>query len=1032
MTFRDWVERHRRSLLFVTFALATAGLAASFTLPVGLFPTTSFPRIRVEINAGSMPARQMLVDVTEPLEVVARAVPGALDVQSTTSRGSAEMFINFPWGSDMTQALLRVQSAFAQKAADLPGGTSYDVIQMSPNVIMPFISYALISKQVPSAQLRRIAQYQIAPLVTSIPGVRRVGVTGGQTPEVEVSLRPETLRAYGLTLPDVSGAIAATNKLTAVGRLEDNDLLFLAIGNNAFTSMQSVREVTLRNPKGALVRLGDIATVQMGTVPQWLLVDDNGQPAVTIDVYQQDSADSLLLEKAVDARLGDFMKTQSSSIQSFKWYDQTQLVRSSIAALAEAILIGLAFAAGVILAFLRNGRATLVAIMIVPLSVFATVLILWAAGLSFNIMTLGGIAAAIGLLIDDAIVMIEHIARRAGAPGTPSPRSAAVLTAAEEFRSPLFGSSLASVIVHLPLAFLGGLTGAFFKFLSLTMAGSLIISYLLTLFAVPLLARGLIDFSRWRDPDQIREGWLRRTHAAVLQTLFRRPVIVAVGLVVLAGMGYFAFTRVGTGFLPRMDEGGFVIDYYTKPGTSLAETNRELEQVEALLRQDPAVYTYSRRTGAGLGGDLIESYQGDFFVRLVDTSKRAPISEVMDELNQKISSQVPGVTTDFHQLLSDMIGDMVGRPQPIVVKLSAGNPDILGDAGRQLADAMKKVRGIEATSVNNGVVPAGDALEIHVDPAAAAAQGMTATEVQSQVDDYLSGEVVSQYLGTVQEVGVRMWLRSPQARIYRDQLGELPIHAPDGHMFPLGRVAQTTFVAGQPELTRDNLAQIVAVTAELDGSLDLGSTIAGVQHVLEQPGTIPPGVTYSIGGAYQQQQIATRGIERVFVAAVIAEVILLLYLYERFWIPVIIIGSSLISTGAVFIGLWLTGVELNITAMTGTVMIVGIATEMAVFLVSEYQSFGGRLPTRQALYEAALGRVRPITMSTLAMILSLVPLAAAISGSGDQMLQPLAVAIIAGAIVQLPLVLFAMPVVLGYALGRDSPLPVAQPRTASD
>lgn len=1027
MSFRSWAERHRRSLLFVAFVTATAGLAACFTLPVGLFPVTSFPRIRVEISVGSMPARQMLVDVTEPLETVARAVPGALNVQSTTSRGAAEMFIDFPWGSDMTQALLRVQSAFAQKQADLPAGTSYDVIQMSPNIIMPFVSYALISTQIPDADLRRLAQFQIAPLISGIPGVRRVGITGGQTPEVQVRLRAEALRAYGLTLADVSGAIAAINKVSAVGRLDDYDLLFLAIGNNAFTSMQSVRDVTLRTSKGTLLQLGDIADVRMGTVPQWLLVDDNGQPAVTIDVYQQDSADSLQLAKAVDAQLATFMKTQSPAIRTLKWYDQTQLVRSSIAALVEAILIGLVFAAGVILAFLRNWRATLVGIMIVPLSVLSTVLILWAAGLSFNIMTLGGIAAAIGLLIDDAIVMIEHIARRAGAAGVSAPR-AAVLRAAAEFRQPMLGSSLASIIVHVPLAFLGGLTGAFFRFLSLTMAGSLIISYLLTQFTVPLLARGLIDFSRWRDPDQQHESWLRRTHGRVLRTLFQRPYLVGIGVVALAGLGLLAFTRVGTGFLPRMDEGGFVIDYYTRPGTSLAETNRELEQVESILQHDPNVYTYSRRTGAGLGGDLIESYQGDFFVRLVDASRRAPIWSVMDELNQKISSQVPGVSVDLHQLMSDMIGDMVGRPEPIVVKLAAANPDELGSVATRLAEALKKVDGIEPSSVNNGVVPAGDALEIRVDPAAAAAHGMTPTDVQTQIGAYLSGEVASQYLGTVQEVGVRLLLTTPRARIYRDQLDALPIQAPDGHLFPLGQIAHTTFVSGQPELTRDNLAQIVAVTAELDGSADLGSTVARVRQLLEKPDIVPAGITYTIGGAYEQQQIAVHGIERVFVVAVIAEIILLLYLYERLWIPVVIIGSSLISTGAVFLGLWLTGIELNITAMTGTVMIVGIATEMAVFLVCEYQSQGERLPTRQGLYRAALDRLRPITMSTLAMILSLIPLGIAISGSGDQMLQPLAVAIIAGALVQLPMVLLAMPVILGWLLGRDTPPPVAQPR----
>ncbi|HUZ72154.1 MAG TPA: efflux RND transporter permease subunit [Stellaceae bacterium] len=1015
MSFVGWLEHHRRSLLFIAFALALAGIFAGITLPVGLFPVTSFPRIRIEIDAGSMPAKQMLIDVTEPLEEVARAVPGAVDVESTTSRGAAEIFVDFPWGSDMSRALLSVDAAFAQKLADLPKGTSYDVIQMSPNVIMPFVSYALISHRVAPAALRRLAQYQIAPLLTGIPGVRRVGVLGGQTPEVQVTIGPQQLQAYGLTLSDVANAISATNVVTAVGRLEDNDLLYLAIDNDAFTSVASVRNVTLRTGRGGIVRLGDIAKVDMGSVPQWLLVDDNGQPAVTFDVYQQDSADSLSLAQEVTRRLDAFMKTQPKTVHLYKWYDQTDLVRSSIAAVEEAIVIGLVFAAFVILGFLRNWRATVVAMTVVPLSVLITVLLLMLLGMTFNIMTLGGIAAAIGIVIDDVIVMIEHIARRAGVPGTAHPQ-AAVLLAAKEFLSPLFGSSLATVIVFAPLAFLSGVTGAFFKFLSLTMTSALVISYVLTALVVPLLARSIIDFGKWRDPDHGRETWLRRTHGRILRLFFAHPGLIAVGVIVLVGAGTLAYDHVGTGFLPRMDEGGFVLDYYTAPGTSLAETNRELEEVEAILKKDPNVYTYSRRTGAGLGGDLTEAYQGDFFVRLVDPSRRPPIGTVMDEITTKVTDQVPGISFDTHQILSDMIGDMVGRPQPIVVELSARDPDVLGGVANNVADAIAKVPGVEPASVNNGVVPAGDALEIHVDPAAAAMENVTPAEVEAQVYHYLHGAVVTRYLGTVQDVGIRLWLDPPQDKIYRDTLGKLPIRTPDGHVFPLDTVAQTKFVAGQPELTRDNLAQIVAVTAQIGGGHDLGSTIAAVKEVLDKPGLIPAGVYYTIGGAYKQQQMAVNGMIKVFAAAVVAEIVLLLFLYERFAIPIIVILSSMISTGAVFIGLWLTGVELNITAMMGMVMIVGIATEMAIFLVSEYQALEKTMPSRQALYEAALNRLRPITMSTLAMILALVPLGAGISGSGDQMLQPLAIAIIAGITVQLPLVLFAMPVIIGLTV----------------
>ena len=1012
MTVAAWIERHRRSILFVTFALGLAGLVAVFVLPVGLFPVTSFPRIRAEISAGSMPAKQMLVDVTEPLEEVARAVPGAIDVESTTSRGTAEMFIDFPWRYDMTRALLTVEAAFGQKLPDLPQGTSYDIIQMSPNIIMPFVSYALISNRVPQSELKRIAQYQITPLLSGIAGVRRVGVLGGQTPEVQVTVRPDALAAHGLTLADLAQALSSTNVVTAVGRLQDNDLLFLAISNNTFTSLQSVRDVTVRAGKSGLVRVGDIAQVEMGSIPQWLLVEDNGRPAVTFDVYQQDDADSLTLAKKVEQALAGFMKTQSPAIELYRWYDQTELVRSSAAAVAEAIVIGLVFAGFVILGFLRNWRATIVAMIIVPISVLVTVLVLYTLGLSFNIMTLGGIAAAIGLLIDDVIVMIEHIARRAGAPGIENPR-AVVLAAAEEFRSPLIGSSLASVIVFIPLAFLTGITGAFFKFLSLTMAAALVISYALTMFAVPLLARGLIDFDAWQDPAQRREGWLRRTHERALRRLAARPLYIALGVAVLIAGGYFAYRNVGTGFLPRMDEGGFVLDYYTKPGTSLEETNRELGEVEAILKANPSVYTYSRRTGAGLGGDMKESYQGDFFVRLVDPGKRPPIWSVMDDITAKITSDVPGVQFDIHELLSDMIGDMVGRPQPIVVKLSARDPDVLGDVATKVAAEIAKVPGIEPPSVNNGVVPAGDALEVRVDPAAAAAEGLTASDVTDQVSHYLGGAVVTQYLGTVQDVGVRLWLGAPQKRIRRDEVDRLPIRSADGRLIPLGTVAKTHFVAGQPELTRDNLAQIVAVTAEIGGAHDLGSTIAAMRRVLDRPGLIPTGVSYTIGGAFEQQQLAARGMMEVFAAAVVAEIILLLYLYERFVLPLVIIVSSIVSTGAVFIGLAITGVELNITAMMGMVMIVGIATEMAVFLVSEYQVLAREMPRREAIHRAALDRLRPIAMSTLAMILALVPLGAAISGSGDQMLQPLAIAIISGICLQLPLVLLAMPVVIG-------------------
>jgi multidrug efflux pump subunit AcrB len=471
-----------------------------------------------------------------------------------------------------------------------------------------------------------------------------------------------------------------------------------------------------------------------------------------------------------------------------------------------------------------------------------------------------------------------------------------------------------------------------------------------------------------------------------------------------------------------MDEGGFVLDYQSAPGTSLAETNRELEEIEAILKRDPDVRAFSRRTGAGLGGDFMESYQGDVVARLVEPSRRPPIWQVMDDLTEKITREVPGIRFDIHQLLGDMIGDMVGRRQPIVVKLTAKNPAVLGSVAKRVAAAIAKVPGIEPASVDNGVIPAGDALEIDVDPTAAAMAGVTPSAVEAEIYRYLHGAVATRYLGVRQPVGVRVWLDPPESRIYRDELRNLLIRGTDGHFFPLSTVARIRFIAGQPEIARDNLAEIVAVTAEIGGEHDLGSTVAAVKKVLAAPNLIPPGVYYDMGGLYKQQQIAVRGMVAVFAAAALAEAVLLLFLYERFLLPPIIILSSLLATSAVFIGLYLTGVELNITAMMGMVMIVGISTEMAIFFVSEFMALEKTMPAREALVEAALNRLRPITMSTLAMILALFPLAAALSGSGDQMLQPLAVAIIAGVTVELPLVLLAMPVAIGRLLGaKDGP-----------
>jgi len=601
--------------------------------------------------------------------------------------------------------------------------------------------------------------------------------------------------------------------------------------------------------------------------------------------------------------------------------------------------------------------------------------------------------------------MIEHIVRRAGAAGD-GPERSDVLSAGREFLTPLTGSSLATVIVFAPLAFLSGVTGSFFKALSVTMAAALIVSYLLTAFAAPLLTDLIVDFRTWRDPAHGKQGRLERWHGMLLERLVARPWIIAAIFAPLLALGVLAYAQLGTGFMPAIDEGGFVIDYRALPGTSLIETDREIRQIEAILRDTPEVRTFSRRTGLGFGGDFNEPNSGDFFVRLKGGSRR-PIEDVMAEVRQRAERDVPGVELEFAQLMEDLIGDLTGVPQPIEVKLNAPDPADLIPAARKVAGAIGKIPGV--VEVKDGVVLAGDALDIKIDPGAAALDGLDADEVTKQVDAYLAGTVATQVPEAVKMVGVRVWL-PPSGRRYDSDVASLPLRAPDGHLVPLSRIASVVPATGQPELTRENLTRMVAVTGRIEGR-DLGSTVGDVQKLLDRPGFLKAGVTYTLGGLYQQQRIAFAGLARVFVAAAASEFLLLLVLYESFVLAGIILATSIFSVTAVFTGLWLTGIELNITAMMGMTMIIGISTEMAIFFVSEFQMLAKTMPEDRAAIEASRNRLRPIAMTTFAAILTLLPLALAI-GQGSAMQQPLAIAIIAGLMLQFPAVLLVMPVAL--------------------
>ena len=995
---------HRRSILFLVACLALAGIAAAFKLPVALFPHVDFPRVVVSVEAGDRPADQMVIAVTRPVEQAVRSVPGVVSLRSTTSRGSAEISINFGWGDDMVAALLQVESAINSALPELPAGVRFDVRRMDPTVF-PVAAYSLTSATASLVELRDLANYQLAPLLSSINGVAKVITNGGQEAEYRVEIDPEKLAAFDLTFNDVANALSATNVLQAVGRMEDHYKLYLLLSDTRIRSLEMISDTVLRSGGSGLVRLEDIARVYATTAPNWLRVTADGNDAVLLQVYQQPDGNTVQIVDDVKQRLQEYHEKLPPDVQVANWYDQSQLISESAKSVRDAILIGVFLAALVLLGFMRSLKITLVAILVVPSALASTVLLLDVLHMSFNIMTLGGMAAAIGLIVDDAIVVIEHIIRR-----LRESNSDVVLTireAAIEFGSPLLGSSAATIVIFAPLAFLDGVTGAFFRPLSLTMVSSLLVSFLLAWLAVPLLAEHVLD-RKDAEKEDVGPlfGRLQQHYRGLMHRLLNKPALIFIAIVPLLVVGAIAWKQVGSGFMPHMDEGGFTLDYICPPGTSLSETDRLLQQVETIITSNPAVESYSRRTGLQLGGGLTEANQGDYFVRL-KPFPRPPLDQVMDEIRKRIENEVPGVDIELILLMEDLIGDLTAVPQPVEIKIYSDSLDELMSVAPRVADAISGITGI--VDVKDGIVLAGDAISIAVDRDKAALESIDPDWVTQQLEAWFHGIVTTQVQENIKLVNVRLWV-PPAARDKTAAIDRIWLRAPDGHRFPLKRIAKVTTETGQPQIVRDNLKRMVAVTARISGR-DLGSTLQDVKKALAKPGLLSSNMYYELGGLYKQQQIAFRGLITVFLAALALVFLLLLFLYEEFAAAIAILIAPLLAMPAVFTGLWLTGIELNITAIMGMTMIIGIVTEVSIFYFSEYKEL------LRAGYEkvpslglAGSNRLRPIVMTTLAAILALLPLALAI-GQGASMQQPLAVAIISGLLVQVPLVVVVIPVV---------------------
>ncbi|MGN6820809.1 MAG: efflux RND transporter permease subunit [Sphingomonas sp.] len=998
------LARHSRSIWLAVALLTLGGLLAATKLPVSLFPHIDYPRVVVAVDAGDRDAAQMAAEITRPIEVALRQVPGVTRIRSTTSRGSAEVALNFDWGDDMAQATLATQGAIATILPDLPAGTRFEVRRSDPT-IFPVLGISLTSNNLDQQALHQIAQLKVVPALSTVPGVAGVDVLGGSPREFAVDVDPGRVQALGLTLPDVAAAIGKATRGRGVGRLEDRHRLYLVLVENRIASAADIAAIPVKagQANGAgLVTLGQIARIHPAAAPDFTKVTSNGQNAVLINVRQTPTGDAVAIVKAVDARLKQ--AGLPPSVTATAYYDQSELVIGAGNAVRDAIILGAILAGLVLFLFLRSGRLMLITGLMLPAVLAATCFALFALHMSFNMMTLGGMAAAVGLVVDDAVVMLEHIMRRMQEGRAKTPPT--LLEAAAEMGRPLVGSTLATIIVFLPLAFVSGVTGGFFQALAVTMVAALTVSLLYARYVIPRIA------SRWlreKDAEAAERaggfmGRLGRWYGSAGDRALKRPAwfagIVAAALVVL---GVLAWNHVPSGFMPAMDEGGFVLDYKAQPGASLEDTDRLLRQVEDIIRATPEVASYSRRTGLQLGGGLTEADEGDYFIRLKGGSRR-PIDEVMADIRQQVGAKVPGLEVEVVQLMEDLIGDLTAVPEPIEVKLFGDDPKQLADAAAKVGTAIGKIDGV--VEVVDGLRVAGDAVSIRVDPGAAAQQGLDPDAVASQAEALIGGVATTNVRSGEQLVPVRV--RAPEElRRRTDQIAALVLTAPDGHAVRLGAIAKVSIDPGQQQLTREDLAPFIAVTARLEGR-DLGSGMRDVRATVDGL-HLPASIRVDYGGLYAEQQKSFADLSLVFAAAVLLTALLLTLLFERLaWTGAALV-TVLLSAAAVLAGLWVTGIELNISALMGLTMVVGMVTELVIFFLAEIDRDAPL--TIEALREAGAKRLRPILMSALIAVLTLAPLALGVSrGAGLQ--QPLATAIIFGLVAAVPLVLLFLPAAL--------------------
>lgn len=1026
--FGRLVVRQSKAILFLTFCLCLAGVVSALTMPSSVFPQTDFPRVVILIDNGVMPGDQMMATITRPIEEAMKDIPGVVSVRSATGRGSAEVSVFFDWKVDMQKSELHVHSRLAQIRSTLPATATTNVYRLTFSAF-PVMGLSLTSTTGRSqTELWEEARYVLKPRLLRVPGVARVDIVGGRAPEYHIQIDPAKLESYQLSLGQVSDALLKGNLIGSAGLHDEDNQLYLTVTDARVKTIEEISNLVVAKSESGPIQIKHFAKVVRGQEPQFNIVTADGQRAVLLNIRSQPEGSTVGIANDIERELEQIRKELKPDMRVAFFYDQSLLVRDAVGSVWESIFFGLLLSVAILFAFLKSGQSwrttsstTLIAIVVIPVTVLAALVAMKLLGMSFNLMTLGGIAAAIGLVIDDAIVVVENIATHVAAGMTPVK---AVERAAYEVAGPLTGSTLTPVVVFIPLAFIDGLQGVFFRALAITMVVSLLTSFLLAMTLTPTLAARFIRVhpTRSAHPGSEHGGpilrrliWLYERSA---RWALRHSWITLVLSVFVLGGAVGMYYLLKQDFLPEMDEGAFVLDYHMPPGTSLEETDRVLRHVEEILRETPEVESYSRRTGARLALAISEPHKGDFLVKLRRDRHRG-VEDVKDELREKIEAAEPTLKIELAGILGDLIGDLTWSPKPIEIKVFGTDVALLKDKAKQIAEAIefkekdkdKEEKGIPGVvDVEDGLMYTGSAQVYHVRWEELMRYGIKSDDVARTLNIALLGETPSSVLEGDRQINIRLLIDPKKVKtaaaietlLVRSELG--------GAGTRLSAVTARGTEAGQLELRREDLRQNVAVTARTSNR-DLGSAIRDIKAKLDKEMPDRHGFTLEYGGLYQQQQESFKNLLFVLVMAVLLVFLVLLIEFRSFLAPIAIVWGSILSLFGVILALWITGTSLNIISYLGAIIGLGVVAKNGILMLDYVEHLRAEgVPLMEALVQSGRRRLRPVLMTSLAAALGMLPLAYGI-GAGAQMLQPLAIAVMGALAISVLLSLVATPVV---------------------